>query len=103
MSSPASHPAAVSIPPSGSPLDGEALKRCTRCKRVLPVGEFAVDRSEALWDQVDLRGVRSREVAAVLRRKPREEVAYMRKRNAALREARGWRGRRTRWSASRGS
>jgi hypothetical protein len=77
------------------------LKTCTKCGNELRIGEFARDESKASGRKSICRACDREKSRDYYERNRERKLAYMAKRNAALREARGWQRRRERWSASR--
>jgi hypothetical protein len=74
------------------------LKTCPRCGDQVPLEEFARDRSKASGYASRCKACDREKARRYYEANRERKLAYMAERTEALREARGWQGRRQRWS-----
>jgi hypothetical protein len=79
---------------------GMLLKTCSKCGEALRIREFARDRSKASGRKSHCKACDREKARRYYEANRERKLAYMAERNAALREARGWR-RRERWSPAK--
>jgi len=87
-------PARINISLSASPPD-EETKRCTGCGWELRLSQFARDASKASGFKSSCKACDREKSRRYYEQNREKKLAYMNTRNAALREARGLRGRRS--------
>ena len=73
------------------------MKTCSKCGEALPVEEFARDRSKASGYKGFCKACDNAKSRRYYEANRERKLASMAKRRAALREARGWQGRRRSW------
>ena len=88
----ATAPVAKSLSASPPP---PRMRRCSRCGWELALDMFAIDRSKASGLKSHCKACDNEKSRAYYAANRERKLAYMRERNAALREARGLRGRRS--------
>jgi hypothetical protein len=100
---PMTPPISKSLPNRSLPIP-DGSRRCPRCERVLPLSEFAVDRSKANGQKSRCKRCDNAKSKAYYAANRERVLARLSTRNAELREARPWAGqrrRRSKWDRRR--